>query len=173
MLIIKLGIMTVLLLVAIQDFKYRAVYWIAFPVLSILLFLDRSFKQETMTILQNTLFNLSFVLLQLLIVTVWFSLKNKKWINLIKGFLGLGDILFLIGIACYLSFASFIVFYIASLLFVLIIWLIWSNLKKASSNQVPLAGLQAILFLAVIVSSWWIYPVTLTDNDWALTIITL
>ncbi|MDB5124742.1 MAG: hypothetical protein JWP94_2871 [Mucilaginibacter sp.] len=115
---------------------------------------------------QPVLFNIGFLMLQLLLVSIYFSAKQSRWINITAGLLGWGDILFLCSIAFYLSFVNFLFFFIISLLCVLAGWAGWQAVSQNKGKQIPLAGLQALLFMLFIAADWWIKPVNLSKDDW-------
>ena len=64
------------------------------------------------TILRYFLFNLAFVSVQMGILFIYLSIKNRTLTNIFKGYLGLGDLLFLVMICIALSPINFILFYI-------------------------------------------------------------
>ena len=86
--LLQIGIMGCLLFLFYQDLRYRAVYWLIFPVLLALLVgvtLGESLGRE---ILISSSLNLAFLMLQLMLLTIYFSMKNKKWVNITKNYLG-------------------------------------------------------------------------------------
>jgi hypothetical protein len=119
-----------------------------------------------------TALNSAFILLQMLILSIYFSLKNGKWVNVTKELLGWGDVLFLLSLAFYLSALNFLFFYLASLIAVLICWISWQAFSKGKSKQIPLAGLQALFFLIFLGGDWWYKPIGLTSDFWLLNLIT-
>jgi hypothetical protein len=78
-----------LITIAIQDFKYRAIIWIIFPALFISCIVLGLIDYKS-TLLQAVLSNVCFLLVQLLLLSVYFFLKNKKIINIINLHIGLG-----------------------------------------------------------------------------------
>lgn len=167
-------IITLLLVVFVQDVKSRAVYWIIFPLLVVASMFWQSIKQRSLIMPgYDALFNLGFLILQLLSLTMWFSLKKKQWVNITLGLLGWGDILFLVSIAFFFSFLNFFVFYIGSLTLILIAWTLSKNTLFKNSAHIPLAGLQALVFLIVFVISLLMPVVDLGSDRWILHIIAL
>ena len=138
MFIIKIITLILLILIFLQDWKDRSVYWLLFPLLTVLLTGER-FQNPTVLaeLMYSVLINVSFIAIQLVILTFYFSIKNKKWINLTIGLLGLGDILFLLSIAFYLSVLNFLFFYIISLIGVLLIWLSWQAISRKRQKYIP------------------------------------
>lgn len=161
-----------LLFLFYQDWKYRAVYWLTFPVIFVL-FISFSYSKTGINELAwHSGLNLAFLLLQIIILTLYFSLKQRKLIILTRSHLGLGDILFLSCTAFYLSPLNYLIFYISSLCFVLLFTAATRLRKNNTSWKIPLAGIQA-LFLAVICLADWTHPyIDLGSDNWLLRLFT-
>jgi hypothetical protein len=171
-LFLKVFILITLLLIFIQDWKNRAVYWFFFPLLAAsLLFLNYLTHTGAEGIWQPTVINIGFLVLQLLPVTVYFSIKEKRPVNITRNLLGLGDILFLWSIAFYLSVLNFLFFYIASLVCVLLFWMLHQLAVSKKDKQIPLAGIQALLFTVLLAIDWCYLHVHLNDDTWLLKLI--
>jgi len=169
MLLTRILILLALLLVFVQDIKSRAVYWIVFPLLLVLFIVSDLVNHKTFGDLWPAiLLNLGFLVLQLLIITCWFSLKEKRWVNVSMNLLGWGDILFLVTISFYLSFINFLFFHIVSLLLALTGWLIWQLFTSQKSKHVPLAGMQALALAVFLSGDWWLLHVDITTDTWLL-----
>lgn len=171
MLFIKILILIILLTIFIQDIISRSVYWIVFPLLIVLFVLLRIKNQSISEILQSILINCGFLLFNLVLVSLYFSLKKATWINITKKLLGWGDILFLTAIIFYLSTLNFIFFYLISLVFVLFFWLIWQLVVNKNNAHIPLAGMQALMLMCFLITDWWYVHCNLTDDSWLLTIV--
>jgi formate hydrogenlyase subunit 3/multisubunit Na+/H+ antiporter MnhD subunit len=156
----------------VQDMLGRSVYWFLFPLLTIPLIIIRMQYQPLSQLWQSTMINIGFLSIQLLILTAYFSLKNKKWINVTRQLVGWGDILFLISIAFYLSVFNYLFFYIASLIAVLSSWLIFKRVFTKRNEHIPLAGLQGLIFAVFLAADWWYKPFGLTSDNWLLYLIT-
>jgi len=146
---VELLILLLLLLIAYQDHKYRGVTWYIFPILCALLAYRSVQIYGLAAVLQHTGINLLFVALQLLILQLYFWLKHRRWQWIFDTVLGWGDVVFLITIAVYLPVIEYFIFYVSSLILVLLMTLvvrIWSK----SVATVPLAGWQALLFLILL-----------------------
>jgi hypothetical protein len=172
-LLLKILAILILLLIFFQDWKSRAVYWFLFPALIFLLMGIRFLQPFVLTeIGHSTLMNIGFIVVQLCTLTLYFSFRNKKWINITAQLLGLGDILFLLSIACYLSVLNFLFFYTASLIIVLLVWLSWNWSSKEKNKFIPLAGFQSLIFILFLASDWWLAHFNVTDDTWLLNLIT-
>lgn len=150
-----------------QDMRYRAVYWICFPLLAMLLFgLKYSFT-GFLNGVTDIGYGLSFLLIQLLFLWIYFSVKKRRMINITSDYLGWGDILFLIVITFYLSPGNYVLFYIGSLTLVLIYVVLRGEAEeKKSSKHIPLAGLQAILLALLMVTDYLFKAFTLYSDSW-------
>ena len=155
--IIKFLICLVLLFIMIQDFRFRAVHWILFPVLLILLVTESLFVSKIDNYLDSISINLLVILLQGLILIGYYKLKGTHFINFIKDRIGMGDLLFVLVMAFAFSWSTFLLYYIAGLLFTLITWLAVRNLIRLRSQLVPLAGMLA-LFMTLIMLAEIILP---------------
>lgn len=155
--IIKFLICLVLLIIMIQDFRFRAVHWILFPVLLILLVTESLFVSKIDNYLDSISINLLVILLQGLILIGYYKLKGTHFINFIKDRIGMGDLLFVLVMAFAFSWSTFLLYYIAGLLFTLITWLAVRNLIRLRSQLVPLAGMLA-LFMTLIMLAEIILP---------------
>lgn len=171
--LLKILVFIVLFLIFIQDFKSRAVYWVVFPILLALLGIIRYTMYYSFSgIWMPALLNIGFLTLQIALLSVYFSIKNKRFINISDGLLGLGDILFLLSITVYPSVLSFLFFYIVSLVLVLLTWLLWQSSSVKTRKEIPLAGMQALIFIVFLSCDWWLKLVNLTDDTWLLNLIT-
>jgi hypothetical protein len=136
-------ILVTLILIAWQDFKERAIYWWLFLILFITVAQAKVIQYNWQFMLNNLLDNSSFLSIQILCLSLYFSLKEQRWVNIFSRYFGLGDLLFLVGIMPYFTFINYIAFYLLSLLAVMLTCLFFTKGFKA---KIPLAGLQAIVF---------------------------
>lgn len=140
----------ILLFIFYLDLRYRAIYWFIFPLLLVLI-LTMVIQQKPVDLLfLDAAANFVFLLLQIFILTVYFSIKEQKWVNITKGLLNWGDLLFLLCIAFYMNPSQYVLFYVLSLILSLLLSLGILIFKKSFVAKIPLAGFQA-LFLAVVV----------------------
>jgi hypothetical protein len=165
--IIRLPMMMLLAAVTVQDLKSRAVYWFWFPLLTALFITDLKMyhEQSLAEICQVAMINIGFVAVQLLLVSVYFSVKHRRWVNITNELLGWGDVLLLLSLSCYFSTLNYIFFYVFSLIIVLCIFITRSFIKK-SYEHIPLAGLQALLVIVCIIASWCYPKIDITNDDW-------
>lgn len=135
----------VLAKIAQEDWQERAVNAIWFILLFILLTYIRLEELTVRVFAKQYFINMLFVAVQLLFVNLYFCVRNKKWLWIFDKQLGWGDVVFLLAIGGAWGFIGFITFMIGSLFLILI----FSLMFFAKSKQtIPLAGLQALLFIA-------------------------
>ncbi|RWU09967.1 hypothetical protein [Pedobacter chitinilyticus] len=159
-------LLTVLLLLAMawQDFKYRAIsIWLFIAVAAGLVYLkyQAAGRQALWT---DLLTNLCFLTLQMGVLFGYFALKHRKWVNLFKGYLGEGDLLFLVLLATYLSFFNFVAFHVSSLFLVLLLGIY----LRHKNPKIPLAGAQAFCLAVLMLADYFIYKIDLTQDFWLL-----
>ncbi|MBE9668243.1 hypothetical protein [Mucilaginibacter boryungensis] len=114
--------------------------------------------------------NIIFLIIQLLVISAWLSFRHQQWINITNGWLGLGDVLFLAALTCCFSISNYILFYVGSLITVLTIWTFGQQLRINKKRHIPLAGLQALLLIGVLIFCWFHEDIDLTSNNWLLKI---
>jgi len=129
-------VLIILSIIVYQDFKYKAVSWFLFPVLFVpplyLGFVQVGWERLWMYFVTN----FGFLLIQFLLLIIYLSIKNKKITILTKGYLGLGDILFLIVLCLFFSSVNYILFYLFSLIAILIAYLLYNTFRSACRREV-------------------------------------
>lgn len=166
MIVLKAIVMLCLGYICYSDIRYRAVYWIMFPILAVELLWLKGHETGWVQIFSDAGYALVFLLLQLAILWIYFSIKHKKPIDLTKKHLGLGDVLFLIIITIYFSPVNYILFYIVSLILVLFYAVVAQSVKWIKDKSIPLAGLQAILLAIVIVITHLFPQLNVFEDYW-------
>lgn len=140
------AITIILLAIAYQDFKDRAVYWwlyaILFLVLGSSVLLLKTFNLEVILI------NLSFLIVQYLGVIFYFSIKKRKLTLLLLEEIGLGDILYIFTIALFLPNLDFLLVYGVGLFSALIWFLTMILIKKQAT--IPLAGIFSLVQIILL-----------------------
>ncbi len=145
--LIGIGFLGILGVSAYQDFRSRAISWIYFPLLFGFSSALGIHDQGLWLMLQNLLYIFLFVILQLILVTIYFSIREGRIINIVNEYLGIGDILFLLALSPIFTLSHFIVFVVSSLCLTLIVFSILrlSQLKRKST--IPLAGFLAVILI--------------------------
>lgn len=145
---LKLILVIVFAFVLYQDFKSRLVYWFLYPIIGVLAFAIQLQNLPVSIALTNLGFNLLFVVLILLVSTLYIKFRNLDFKNTI----GIGDILFFLFIAGSFSIVSFLVLFVFSLVFSLILHIVLNNKKEQAT--VPLAGYMSLFFGVVYAVSF-------------------
>ncbi|MDD7886024.1 hypothetical protein [Flavivirga sp. 57AJ16] len=149
MVFIKILLTVSLLFVFFQDFKERLVYWFLFPIIGLLcawLFYNNTLPELFYNALKM---NLAFILIFVLIISLYAKLKLKT--SILKT-VGLGDLLLFVAVSFICTTVSFIVLFISALIFSLVLHLALSKNKKVMT--VPLAGYMSLFFLAIYLVQW-------------------
>ncbi len=136
-------------MIAYEDFKYRAISWWWLPFLAIALIIPALYHIPGKTLLTYFSLNVSFIAIQFIILTLYFSLKHGKFINILNQYLGTGDLLFFIIIGLFFSPILYITFLIVGLFVTLGGFLIWKSTTKKNAT-VPLAGALALCLCIAI-----------------------
>lgn len=143
----NLSILFCLLIVFIQDWKYRKIH-IGLP-LAIFIFSFYIISKGNLSLIKICLYNAFFFLITLGILIVYMSVKNKRYLNPFQNYFGLGDLLFYIAISPLFELKNYILFFIFSMIFAIGLQI---GLKKMiQENTVPLAGFTALLLLILII----------------------
>lgn len=103
-----------------------------------------------MSLVKDAALNIGFIVLQLGMLSIYFSVKNKKWLNIADKYLGWGDILFFICIAFLFSPLNYVAFYIISLVFTILLVFLQKALKLSNNKEIPLAGIQSFLLIILL-----------------------
>ncbi|MCJ0743680.1 hypothetical protein [Pedobacter montanisoli] len=148
-----------------QDFKYRAIYVWLFIVSAVLLGVLKYNAAGLANLLSDLKSNMLFLLAQALLISLYFAWKEKRWVNLLKGYFGEGDLLFLVCMAFYFSFMNYVLFYLISILLVLT----GSILYKKHEMKIPLAGGQALCMVLVMLTDYYFAGIDLTHDLWLYT----
>jgi hypothetical protein len=166
MLVLKLMALLCLGSIFYLDLKYRAVYWIIFPILGIAFAFLKQMQVGMNTALMDAGCNVMFFSVQMLFLWLYFSVKHKTVYNIVNSTLGLGDILFLMSAIFYLSPLNYVSFYIASLIFALCYVGILKLLKRGPA-EIPLAGLQALCLALLLIAELCFPHLTLYRDIWS------
>jgi len=154
-----------------QDMRYRGVYWWVFPLLFLTLAYLASMRKSAEQIVEAFSLNTMFIVLQLFFLLCYLSLKNKKIMYKLNGYLGLGDILFILVTGVYFSVLNFMLFYLMSLVLVVIAELF--RLNKHKTGTIPLAGYQSVILLVCMLADWKLESINLLNDHWLLGILNI
>lgn len=127
-----------------QDIKSREIN-VLFP---IILFIATTISIPSSFSIK--LYNMLFFIVTLIILVLYMSLKNKKFINPFQNYFGFGDVLFYLSIAPLFLLYNYIIFFIISLLFSILLQFIFHRNKKSST--IPLAGYSSLLLIFILIN---------------------
>ncbi|WP_046744115.1 hypothetical protein [Kordia zhangzhouensis] len=149
MLAVKIILLLSLFGILFQDIKERNVYWFLFPIVACAagyLYFSNTFSA---LFWQTVMVNFGVVVLILLVLQIYAKLRLKT--NLQNVF-GLGDALLFFALCVSFPIASFIIFFVFSLLFSLMIHFVFKN--KTQLQTVPLAGYMSLFFIGIYLMNW-------------------
>ena len=120
-----------------------------------MLLINALYLHPVKRVLTYFLFNSGFVAFQLLMMMGYFTLKNRKWTNIINTYIGIGDILFFLILSLAFSPVNFIIFFLGSLLLTIGGYSIYKIFKSNVNTEIPLAGTMAIILMICVIYSCW------------------
>ncbi len=172
LILINFCLVVFLLVISFQDFKQREISWLLIPFTFLALFLDATYFITSDLIIKNTLLNLAFVTVQLLLLTLYMSIKNKKITNILHQHLGLGDLLFFVVLCVAFSPINFIVFYLFSMMTTLVGYIAYAVIfPKKNLKEIPLAGAMASILVVTILINTLTRHMNFYDDNFLLNII--
>ena len=151
MLLFKVLLILIFFIIIFQDIEERKVYWFLYPLIGILVFVIQINESNFLLATINSLVNLLFISIILLVCYFYAKLKLKK--HFTKDVIGIGDILFFIFISFSFASISFVVLFVFSLLFSLLLHLFFKN--KNIDKTVPLAGYMSLFFANIYIISFF------------------
>ncbi len=96
--------------------------------------------------------NMLFFIVIIAVLVLYMSLKNRKLLNPFSHYFGLGDLLFFISITpLFLNF-NYILFFILSMIFSIVLYLLFQ--KGMKEKTIPLAGFSALLLLLFLLKDF-------------------
>lgn len=149
MLLIKIILIVLLTLVFYQDRKDRQIHWFLLPLIAICMSLLHykmvQPEQFFTSAILNTMFIITFI--GLLFCCVKYILKYK-WSKAI----GLGDVLMFITLISSFATLSFLIIFICSLFFAMLMHLTLNRFQKQIT--IPLAGYMSLFFGLTYIGYW-------------------
>ncbi|AXT18316.1 hypothetical protein D7030_08345 [Flavobacteriaceae bacterium AU392] len=140
----------VLYIIFYQDIKNREIH-VILPILIFSLSLVVNYFSIDLNF-NSILYNVAFILINTIGLILYFSLKAREFTNPIDKSIGLGDLIFLLGITPLFNFKAFVLFFILGLIFSLILYGTTRVFKKTFT--IPLAGyLSIFLIINVIIKN--------------------
>lgn len=160
--LIKIFLFGILLLITYQDFKFRAIIGWCLPLLAGAFLYIGVHTTSLLEIGWFFLLNTLFILFELVILTIIFSISERKPVRITEKYLGLGDILFWIALATFFSPVNFLVFHAASFILISLLFMVVKIVTGPKFRTIPLAGAQAVLLMPLILLNMSTYDDLLT-----------
>ncbi|MCB0401213.1 MAG: hypothetical protein KDD41_03960 [Flavobacteriales bacterium] len=150
--IATLGILSVLTL---QDFKHRAISWFLIPLLLLSFLIPGMQKLGFHEFATYTGINLGLLIVNMLGVAAFIALKEKKPVNIIDTYIGLGDLLFFVVLTTAFSPLNFLAFYIGSITLCCLAYIVLRLAVKQTTPYFPLAGAMSLLLGGLMIARIW------------------
>ncbi len=133
----------ILIVISFQDFKYRAISWYLPLVLGATLFFLKTDNEDVSATLIVIALNIVLLTVSIIGIVIYYSMKEKKLVNIFDTYIGWGDILMLYVFCFGFSFFNFILFYFLSLLLSIILYSTFLIIKK-EIKLIPFAATMSI-----------------------------
>ena len=144
---LTLFLIVVLIFVFFQDLKNRTIH-VGLPIAVFLLSVFINYLSRDLE-LKFIAYNMAFILINIIGLVLYFSFKNKRFINPIDRFIGLGDLVFFLAITPLFHLKVFMLFFIFGLLFSLLIHMVFVFFKQ--KKTIPLAGYFSLFFIINVI----------------------
>lgn len=141
-----------LVLIFVQDWRSRKIHLVLPLVIFAVSFVIIPVTKYDL--FEIVLFNISFFLITLSILALYMSLKSKKFLNPFQHYFGLGDLLFYISVTPLFILKNYILFFIVSLLFAIVMQFCLKKFIK--EETVPLAGFSALFLIIVLLKDYFL-----------------
>ena len=155
-------------IVIYQDFKFRAVSWIVFPILGAIASALGLMHVTGAELLDSAIVNLGFVGLIFGGLTLYFSIKERALVNIINKYIGIADLLLLIVIALLFSPVNFIMYYVTSLVLITMGSVVYLLIKKDMKAEIPLAGAFSIVLIVCLAYAGFTGDISLYDDGFVI-----
>lgn len=136
----------VLICITYQDLKQRSIH-VVLPVLLFVLALLYNYYAPQL-VLNDTLYNIGFILINIAGLFLYYSLKNKTFHNPIDHQIGLGDIAFFFAVTPLFNLKTFVLYFVFSLVVSLLIHIIANSFFEVKT--IPLAGYMSLCLLGYL-----------------------
>ena len=146
----KLLLIGVFVLICVQDYKDRLVYWYYYAIVGALAFVLHISAINTYSALLNVVVNFTFVAILILVSYLYAKFRLKK--PFLNGVIGTGDLLLFFALSFTFSILSFFVIFVFSLIFSLLLHLYLK--QRQADPTVPLAGYMSLFFATIYALSF-------------------
>jgi len=133
-----------LLFCVYQDVKDRTIHLIWFGLILLTTLSINYLKGNNWA---DPLFAMLFLTINIGVLFLYVSFKNKKRINIFDNHLGLGDILFFVAIMPLFSLRNFVLYFILGMIVSMILHLFFNRFQKHLT--IPLAGYLSLFLISI------------------------
>lgn len=126
-----------------QDLKNRTIH-VLLAILLLIVCVTINLKSDVL-LFENIGLNTLFLMVNLLGIFIYYSIKNGKIVNPVNQFIGIGDFIFMLAIAPLFNLKEFILFIICGFIFSLLVHFISNYFKEVKT--IPLAGYLALFII--------------------------
>ena len=139
----------VFLIITVQDISFRRIHVFSIVIILVLSIWKAFNLYDIRTIAFESALIISFLLLQLVLVQMYFKLRKGDWVQIDRQ-IGWGDVLLLIVIIPLFTLKSYAFFYCTSIIFSLLIYAIIRLSKLSTDNRIPLAAYLSIYLIILL-----------------------
>ncbi len=133
-----------------QDIKERKIYWFLCPIVALLSGVLHYNNVLPELFYVSTIINIAFVSILLLMLFLYSKYKLKQKLGAV---FGLGDALLFVALSFAFSSVSFLILFVSSLIFSLMLHLVIK--QKSKIKTVPLAGYISLFFGIAYIGYWF------------------
>lgn len=144
MLLLQLHMILVCGILFWEDLRYRAVHWSLLAQAFLGLAVFGLLTNGHHVFWTDMPLNLLFVVLQFAGITLYASLRERRWVNPLQERVGPGDLLFMLACAFAFPRFAFVLFIISGIAFSLLGYGVLRLLRPSQPSTVPAAGLLAL-----------------------------
>ncbi len=141
--IITIALLSVFVIITIQDFKYRAIHAVTIIGIGIIAII-LNYLEPQLTFF-DVLKNIGFLVITSSAFMIYLTIKNKTFQNPIDQSIGLGDLLFLIVITPLFQVQQYILFFIIGLMISVVVFILSKSILK--EQTIPLAGYLSFILI--------------------------
>ncbi len=151
--IIDGGLLVLLIYLAYEDFKFRAISWKSLPLILIGFLAKGLLWIPWQLLLQYSLINTGLLVIQLAGIYIYILMRyGRKGVG-IQQYIGSGDMLTLLLLGMLFEPLNFVIFLIASYSLILIVWIAGKKYLAPGNPHIPLAGGLAIITIFCILGA--------------------
>jgi hypothetical protein len=162
--------LVILLLMTVQDLRSRSITLLLFFILGSLTIFSALSQQSVEKVLVTFVINSLFLLMHIMAIFIYLFVKHKRFVNPFRDHLGIGDLLFWVVISPAFSPLNFVLGFLSSLLFAIVVSLFLRN-SRTEDKTVPLAGLQALFYAGFLMINFLYLKMDCYDDSGLLKLI--